>query len=319
MHLLQPSLAQAHAGLRAMKVVATTDGPMPPAVEALLEAAEGHVLRLEQCLDLAALAPISPAELAAAIVEADLRQQLVHGLILVSLADGKPSAKKGDAVVAFATALGVSTAEVHSVERLAHHHMLLFRADFMRRSHIAESFKHQVEASGLWGTIKAVLGMRGLLEDRELAARYRALGDLAPDTLGYQFIEYLDRNGFSAPGEKHGFPEAGIWHDFTHVLSGYDTDPAGEMQIGAFIAGYKQHNPFYVLMFVMLTFGTGVNMTPLPQAHSEGILAEPGLAEKVFAALERGSKVTMDLTDHWNHWDYVERPVDEVRQLLHIE
>jgi hypothetical protein len=317
MKLLRPPPAAAEAGLRAMKVVATVDGPLAPAARALLDGAQRHLLGTSLSLD--ELGAIAPEELAPAIEGAELREQFVKGLVLVSLADGVPSAKKGDAVGAFAKALGVSNLEVKTVERLAHKHMLLFRADFMRRSHIADMVKHQVADTGLWATVKAVLGMRGLVEEPELAARYRALGALPKETLGRQYVDYLERNGFSAPGEKGGFPEAGVYHDFTHVLSGYATDSPGEMEVAAFVAGYKKENPFYVLLFVMLTFGTGVNVTPIPQPHSEGILGEPGLAEKVWRALERGGKVRVDLSDGWNHWEYVDKPIDEVRRLLGVE
>ena len=47
----------------------------------------------------------------------------------------------------------------------------------------------------------------------------------------------------AVPGEKHGFPEAGIYHDFAHVLSGCPTTSEGEIQDAAFIAGFKKENP----------------------------------------------------------------------------
>lgn len=44
-----------------------------------------------------------------------------------------------------------------------------------------------------------------------------------------------------------------------------------------------------------------------------GIFKIEGVAEKAFRALERGSKLNRDLSDHCNHWDYVHRPIEEVR------
>ena len=79
---------------------------------------------------------------------------------------------------------------------------------------------------------------------------------------------------------------------------GYDTTPEGETQVGAFTSGYKRVNPLYALLVPVLVFGTGVNLTPSPQPHITGILAEPGLAELFILAHEpaRGSIVICQMT-----------------------
>jgi len=107
----------------------------------------------------------------------------------------------------------------------------------------------------------------------------RGAGEAAPDTLGYAFYRHCRDHGFAFPGEKLGFPEAGIYHDFTHVLSGYATDPSGEIQVGGFTGGYKKHNPIFVILFVILTFSAVMNMTPLEQPTLRGIFATEGLAD----------------------------------------
>jgi hypothetical protein len=43
-------------------------------------------------------------------------------------------------------------------------------------------------------------------------------------------------------------------------------------------------------------------MTPLDQPLMRGIFATEGLADKFLTAVERGSRVPIDLTDRWNHW-----------------
>ena len=91
-------------------------------------------------------------------------------------------------------------------------------------------------------------------------------------------------------------------HDLTHVLAGYETTPEGETQVGAFTSGYKRVNPLYALLVPVLVFGTGVNLTPSPQPHITGILAEPGLAELFILAHERGSRVNRDLSDDRDFW-----------------
>jgi ubiquinone biosynthesis protein Coq4 len=160
--------------------------------------------------------------------------------------------------------------------------------------------------------------MRGLVQDRALAARYRALALLPEGTLGRAFLAYLEANRFSVPGDRRGFPELVIWHDFGHVLTGYGTDAEGELQMAAFQAGYMKSKPIFMLLFVALTFSAGINVAPLPQRSDHHIFERPGLIERMLHAFELGSKVNVDLSDHWDHWQWIDRPVDEVRTALGI-
>ncbi len=317
MRLLQPDPAAALLGLRAMKTMASAAGAIGPSQRALMEAAKRMILRIDADID--SLAPIAPAELAAGFPSAELRRQFVNGMIVVSLADGVPARETAAQVEAFAKALGVEAPELHDLRLLADNHMTLFKLDMLRRSQIADIMKDQLEQKGPLSLARSVLTLRGVLEDKALAARYRAWERLPEDTLGHSLVAFYDKNGFSVPGERGGFPEAGLWHDFSHVLGGYDTDPEGEVQVASFSAGYKRHEPFYMIMFAVLIFSTGVNVRPTAGGFTTvGVLGKPGMAERLFAAIERGSQVNTDLSDKWDYWPLVELPIDEVRRRLNI-
>jgi ubiquinone biosynthesis protein Coq4 len=316
MDLLRPSPTQAAAGLRALKMVVSAEGVMGPAARALLDAAQRRFLRTSYDLD--ALAPIAPEELAAAIGDAALARQFVQAMTVACLTDGPPGEGALAVMDGFARALGVESPELEVIRKLAEHHLFLFRLDFLRRSHLSDMAKDQLARSGVIGTLKGFAGLRGLYEDPALAARYRALGDLPEGTLGRAYYDYAKRNGFAFPGEKNGFPEAGVYHDLTHVLSGYGTDSPGEVQVAGFVAGYRKHNPAFVLLFIMLTFGAGINVTPLEQPHTVGILAQEDLADRFFEALLRGTQVNTDLSDGWDYWPFLDRPLDEVRRALNV-
>ncbi|HEY1257697.1 MAG TPA: hypothetical protein VGF34_00500 [Stellaceae bacterium] len=318
MQLFYPNADEALAGLRAMRMLGQArDGGLGTATRNLLAAAQKHILRTHYDID--SLSPITPEELAAAFTDPALARQFVQGMAVVSLAEGPPSEAQSRLMTRFAAALGVDEPAVRVLRELAEHHMVLFRLDFMRRSHLADAARNAIREHGFIATAKAIAAFRGLREDRALAARYTALGDLPADTLGHAFWRHYREHGFAFPGERLGFPEAGVYHDFTHVLAGYGTDPAGEMQVGAFTAGYKKHNPIFVILFVVLTFSAGVNMTPLDQPLTRGIFGTDGLGDKFFAAVERGSKVRLDLSDRWDHWAWVAKPLAEARVELGIE
>jgi len=317
MQLMQPDPAAAVLGLRAMKTIASAAGPIGPAQRGLMEAAKKIILRVDADID--TLPPVTPAELAAGFPGSELRQQFANGMLVMAVADGVPAPETLAKVEAFGAALGITSPVLADLRLLAEQHMLLFKLDFLRRGHIADIMKNELHNRGLLGFAKSVLGMRGLMEDPALAARYRAWEKLPEGTLGRGLIDFYNKHGFSVPGERNGFPEAGLYHDFSHLLGGYSTEPEGEIEVASFTAGYKRERPFYVVLFVVLIFSTGVNMRPTPDDFvTVGLLGKPGMAERMLAAIERGSKVTQDLSDNWDYWAWIELPIDEVRRRLNI-
>ncbi len=317
MQLLKPNAEQAAVGLRAMKAVALAGGGFGPAATAMIAAAQRTFLGTDLAFE--DLDPATSEELAQAFEDPALARQIVQGMVLLAIADDSPKPARMAKIAAFAQALKVDEPGLKAIQELAERHMMLFRIDFYRRSHITATFQQQYRRYGLAGLVKGIGGLRGLLEDATIAARYQALGDLPPDSLGHAFFAHCRSHGFSFPGEKQGFPEAAVYHDFTHVLSGYGTDAEGEMQVGAFQAAYMQSNPYFVLLFVMLTFGAGLNVTPVPQQEIHSTLALEGIADRFFEASERGSKVKIDLSKGWDHWAWVEKPLEAARLELGIE
>ncbi len=316
MNLLTPPPQAAIAGLRAMKMIATAGAHgFGAAARNLLTAAQSHLLKVD--VDLDGLTPIAPQELAAAFPPGPLRPQFAQAMLMVSLVDGEPTAAQMALVQGFSAALGVDEPALAVIRRLADHHMLLFRLDFMRRSHIADIFKEQYRHhGGIAGVVRGLLGQRGFIEDPVLAERYRALGKLPAGTLGHAFYTHYREHGFPLPGEKGGFPEAGVYHDFAHVLGGYGPTPAEETLVAGFTAGFKKGNPLFVCLFIFLSFGAGVNVTPVAQPHVEGILGTPGLADRFFRAHERGQAMNTDLSDNWDFWPYMALPIDAARAKL---
>jgi hypothetical protein len=100
-----------------------------------------------------------------------------------------------------------------------------------------------------------------------------------------------------------------LYHDCTHVLSGYDTTPEGEVQVACFSAGYRRKDPFAFVFFVLLQFHVGVRMTPITVART-GVF-DPA---KALIALRRGVAMNVDLTDGWEYWPVMGEQVEELRK-----
>ena len=144
--------------------------------------------------------------------------------------------------------------------------------------------------------------------DAETAAAYRALGQCAPGTFGRALHDHFVDNGFKFPGEPGGVPL--IFHDVGHVLSGYSTDPQGEIQQAAFQAGFARRDGFLFLLFGILQFHVGMRITPIAKGY-EGLFD----VSLVLEALRRGAACRIDLTD-FDVFAQKDRPVDEVRAEL---
>lgn len=305
MELHMPSPEMIPFGLRAMKRVAMANGRFDDAERSLLAAAQA-VFGTNHDLD--TLAPIEPAALAAAIPDPRLREQLISGLIVMTLVDGEATPEEAAVVEDFAAGLGVSLVWVQTLRKLAEGHTMGVRLDLARRAwpraKLAEAWEH----GGVKWLTRTMAAMLKLKEDRSLADKYRALAHYPAGSLGRGYADFVQRNGFQFPGELGGGPEAICFHDLTHVLSGYGTDPAGETQVAAFHAGARRKDPFTFIFFVMLQFHLGMRMTPISPA--ERGFFDPA---KVLLALRRGAACKIDPTDGWDPWPVMDQPLESLR------
>jgi len=163
---------------------------------------------------------------------------------------------------------------------------------------------------GLGWVVRTLAAMAGLREDEGIAKRYRDLVNAPEGSLGRGYVDFITANGFSFPGEKGSPPETIALHDLTHVLSGYGTDPEGELQVLGFHAGCRRedNDPFSFLMFGIAEFHLGVAMSPVATG-SRGKL-DPVL---LFRAIERGRSCTVDPTEGWDPWPLMHEPLASVR------
>ena len=319
MELLHPGPASAPFQLRALHAVgAAARGGLGAPQRRFLEGVGTVVFGCDT--DAATRQPLPPAELAERVDDPAEARQLVRLLVVMALCDGPPSMEAMQHLEAYAAALGVDEPAVGVVAHLAKGHERRFRLAFLRRSHIRQYMRNTRRMAGVSGVVKGILRFRGVLpEDAAEASRFRALAELPEDTLGRRFFDHCVADGIAFPGEKGGFPLGAVFHDVTHVLSGYDTSPQGEMKNAAFQAGYtKGEHDFFTWLISVVLHATGINLTPFDMGFEPGRMGEPGLAEDVLREIERGGTVREDLGDEWDFWPYMALPIDEARARLGI-
>ncbi|MFO1324649.1 MAG: hypothetical protein U1F15_11365 [Burkholderiales bacterium] len=305
--LIRLSASQALLVEGAMRRVATAGGtrPLSDADRRALLAFDRFVLRRDGVLAVDALPAPSAAEVAAAVPAPGDRDHVVQFLIVMALVDGTVDAAKIDEVDAFAQALSVREDAVRQLAEVGRGHLAWVRADVARRN------LHSITGHDVGETIDAWILPYRARADPALAARYRALADLPEGTLGRTFCEFYRANGFAFAGEPGGLNQRfASPHDATHILSGYDTTPQGELLVSTFTAGMHPKDPMSGhILPVILSWHLGIELAKLP-GEVKGQL-DP---VKFWNAWERGSQVAVDVfADEWNFWSAAREPLSSLR------
>jgi hypothetical protein len=289
--------------LRALRDVVASNGRITPAERRFIEVVgELHGTKV----DVDTLASISAGEVAEVIKESHQRKRVVQLAAIAAMVEGDVTPAEAAAVRRLATGLNVEERALKVLDEIAGDHQLLTRFDMMRRI-MGKYGTKAYEEEGLAGVHK-MLSMFGGGGDPEVAWKYKQLGLLPEGTLGREFWEHCTRNRFSVPGEKGGIPERMVFHDFGHVLAGYDTRPESEIQQGAFQGGFVREDGFAFLMFVVIQFHLGMKVTPV----TDGVTGLFDVA-KVMHAAQRGASCKVDLSDHWDPFAVADVPVEKLR------
>jgi len=107
--LVHATPPQARAIVRAMKCVATGHGVdvLSPVDAMAIESCHHVMLHRTEPLDVAALPPITPSELAGLVAGSGVGEHAVQFLAVIGLVDGTVRAERVDAVVRYSEALGL--------------------------------------------------------------------------------------------------------------------------------------------------------------------------------------------------------------------
>lgn len=300
----------ARTALAAIETVVRADGRLD-AHEASLLGAVARALGVDEARETPE--PVTPETVAGAITDPSHRERLVQAMLVAALIDGEITAAERALVEDYAAALGVDEPRLHSLQRIMDGELRCLQFDILRRSPmVSDVIRHAWETRGLggaWKTLAPLLPGRSLAQDAALAQRYLDLGALPAGTFGREYFDHMRARGFTLPGQAGGFPEGFIKHDLCHVLGGYDTDPCGECEVGAFIAGFLKRDPFGYLFMLLLHLHLGINIFEGDATGTFGF--DP---DRVLAALERGLRVNRDLyAVDFDWWPHFPRPLAEVR------
>ncbi|MHA7653508.1 hypothetical protein ACX9NE_27555 [Mycobacterium sp. ML4] len=322
--------AEAHAVLAAMRLVASAANTLPLSAADVrgITGAAKTVFGVPGPVDVNALPPVSPPELAAALEGDTLRLNAIRMLAVMALDDGVIEDAKLALVVAYADALQVHADFVDATKALLRNDVAWVAFDQIRHN-VATIPGIPWIPDDPYGPF---LPYRGDAADPRLQARYEQLGNRAAGTLGRAFFEHYRKNGYAFPGHPLALAEA--WatpHDTLHVLSGYSTSAQGELLVAAFTAAAKRGNTDMMeshILPTILIYHMGIDINKgLNEGDAERLAADPSWRDnyegnvhlgldmaKLWVAWDRGAAMTTDLySGTWDFWSEVDAPVAELR------
>lgn len=238
--LIQADPPEAKAILGAMRLVATGNGrqALSEACASGLRAAAQYVFHLGHDIEAETLPTVTPAELACKLLTREQGEAACRFLAIMPLVDGRLDGEKIDLFLQYADALKIRDDYVTELAEACRH--LDWVLQDMTRQNIKSLWDEPWDESDI---MEVLLPYRRET-DPDLASRYEALSTLAPGTFGRAFLDIYRQNGYAFPGQKQGVnARFGTPHDSTHVLSGYDTSPQGEILVSTFTAGMHPKQP----------------------------------------------------------------------------
>lgn len=310
MQLLPLSPEQVRLVLRAMKTVALANESFSDEERALLEAVADA---LNVPVDMQALEPASIDEIARAFQSEDERRHVIQMLIFTAVIDGDASPAELVVIRSFADELGIEEDFIKDVRRLAVSHLNVLRLDIIRRLPLRGDDEPDAREDEGWIGLWKVFGAASRTgANEEIAWRHKELGLLPDGALGRAYFEHMTERKLLFPGERGAILPAQGNHDFMHVLTGYDTDPNGEIELGAFTAGMmKLEDPFGVIFGTICMAHLGDRLTSDPSSPPRRIEID---AERIGAAFRRGLVATVDFNHGWDYWADVRSTVEELQR-----
>ena len=220
--------------LGALGSVCTADGPLSDAgAEAITSFAELGLGASGP--DPARLPSTTPEQLAAALSDDVAAATIIEVLAVAALVDGELNRPRIDRVLEFPGALGSDRHWLGDLALSKQDDLSPVIADMGDRN-LRSVTDGRLDLAHIDDINHWLMPYDGDGADVGLADRYRALAQLPAGSLD-EFWPFYDRHHFVFPGEPGAVNEMfATPHDCTHLLSGYDTTPQGELLVSTFTA-----------------------------------------------------------------------------------
>lgn len=209
-----------------------------------------------------------------------------------------------EAVNHWASALMIESGALTLLRELARHHHHRATRAWYRLSWFGQhalSNPQQLDELAAHGVMAIALTFEA---DPQEAARWRALADCPPRSLGQALFALLDRNGVGFPGEVGATHPTLALHDWIHIITNLPVNPLGEIATAAYIAAASRSSDA-TLAFLgtisifeasLLEYHLQLSDPDCPPElqRFSGALSQPGAIEAVAEAIQAGRRCPLD-------------------------
>ena len=298
--------------LRGLKSVALADGDLSPIEANFLESVGGILLHCET--DPGLLDPMEAVALASLFPGVEEQRWVLNYCMLIALADGVPQAVTVDTVREIRELFDLDSPEFAAFLDIYHRNVRRLTRTMYKQSYTGRAKRRRLVRHPL-EFIRNKVYFRLRIENGPLIEKYRALGSYKKDSLGRAFYEFVVANDLGFPGDPESLSEYIVFHDLSHVLGDFGVTPEEEVLLAGFMAGYQGYNPFFTILTAICLFHLGLSTQGSDKARVQTLKWQP---EPFFREMQRGSGCRIDLSDGWDHWPYMDRPLEQVRHELGI-
>ena len=246
-------------------------GPTSEQIRVITSLAKGY---FGLAVDVASVAAIEPAELAAAVADDD-RHRVIDLLILVEFCRHPSDPAQADRVESYVNALGG--------EDLA-----LVARDIQTG--------HRENVMADWARFGEGTTKIADLPDDQVGSELRSLGSCPEGSLGRALYDFYVGMGIQFPGEPGGGAVSLAHHDFTHVVTGYGTAPPDEVALQAMLTASANFDHHFSGLVASLALFESAAFEIDGFVPKESVLDRPGAADELADAFRRGSACSGDLT-----------------------
>lgn len=288
----------------------TGDGGTAEQRHVLQAIVSGYWERPDLALD--ALEPLGPADTARLVTGAAQRRRLREFAVLLEVCRHPIDDAQVTLTDSYATAIGESGPGLELVRDLVRRGMTQAMAD---RDRLSERHRAQWSEPGLVADYLTVLDA----PDPELGDRLHAMHDLPEGTLGREFVEFYDRNGFVLPGHDVNSPAFFVGHDMNHIIAGYGTSGQAEIALSAMQLAIDDTDAHWALLLSgFAAYELGITSSSgIAFEAKEGALGRDGAAEMLAEAFRRGAQCTGDFSVV-DKLPLAHLPLEEVRAMFGV-
>jgi hypothetical protein len=257
----------------------------------------------------------TPDNLAAALSDADEAATAAEILAIFALVDGDLNRARIEQVLAFAGQLDVHDSWLDDLVKSLDPDLGPIIAD-MGDKNLRSVTDGRVKMADIGDWNDWLMPYEGDNTDEHLGDRYQELSSLPPGTLGYEFWSFYDRHGFAFAGHPGAVNEMfGTPHDCTHLISGYDTTPQGEILVSTFTSGIHPIYPFDgQVLPVIYSWHLGIEFNKLAGSTTGAL--DPA---KLWVAWDRGLQTSGDTyAPEFDLWLHADEPLAAVRQAFEV-